>query len=424
MDGGIDWLHLYFRDARYTVTSTDARVETTLTQATVAGDVALRVNDATGINTGDYIWIERTGTNEEQTHVVGGGGIWINAPVSMAHPYGSFVTRKTQAYHMAQVLATAINTAGATVAGRFGPDQSGVIHAQAFGGGLILRFLAATGATSRYGKLGNLDRVFLAHGRTLGGVPQSTGQGFLWTDGSGTSVQFAGGDNDTKYHISIPFTALQDKNNATVPTSTCRKIYMVFAPRFEATEAELQNGCFLAAGVDTVAAVWSVDDVSQLSGGQYFIGDSANEERVLLVATDTGQVTVQRGYEGTTARSWLAGARMKKLSPKSGFASDVEWSAAISNIAITGDASLKVGGAAARIEESDGRCKYSGFWEDYKYGTAGWPSQWWSMGHATRTAPARRATCGRSRFPIRRRRSTIFTWARSSTRTAARSECP
>ena len=28
MDGGIDWLHLYFRDTRDTVTSTDARVET------------------------------------------------------------------------------------------------------------------------------------------------------------------------------------------------------------------------------------------------------------------------------------------------------------------------------------------------------------------------------------------------------------
>ena len=30
MDGGIDWLHLYFRDTRYTVTSTDCRVETQL----------------------------------------------------------------------------------------------------------------------------------------------------------------------------------------------------------------------------------------------------------------------------------------------------------------------------------------------------------------------------------------------------------
>lgn len=27
----------------------------------------------------------------------------------------------------------------------------------------------------------------------------------------------------------------------------CRKIYMVFTPRFEATEAKLQDGCFLAA---------------------------------------------------------------------------------------------------------------------------------------------------------------------------------
>ena len=194
----------------------------------------------------------------------------------------------------------------------------------------------------------------------------------------------------------------------------CRKIYMVFAPRFEATEAELQDGCFLTAGVNAAATVWSVDDVSQLTGGRYFIGDAANEERVLLVATATGQVTVQRGYEGTTARSWLAGARMKKLSPKSGFASDVEWSAAISNIAVTGDASLKVGGAAARIEESDARCKYTGFWEDYKYGAVGLAVA--VVEHGPRDSappPATRATSGRSRSPIRRRRSTISTSARS-----------
>lgn len=59
----------------------------------------------------------------------------------------------------------------------------------------------------------------------------------------------------------------------------------------------------------------------------------------------------------------------------------------LSNIAVTGDASLKVGSAAARIEEADSRCKYTGFWEDYKYGDVTWPSQWWSTGHATRTAP-------------------------------------
>ena len=77
---------------------------------------------------------------------------------------------------MAQKFADIINTAGASVAGRFGPDQSGVIHAQAWasgpstGGSLDVRD-SPRGATSRYGKLGNLDRVFVAHGRTLGWRP-------------------------------------------------------------------------------------------------------------------------------------------------------------------------------------------------------------------------------------------------------------
>ena len=48
MDGGIDWLHLYFRDTRYTVTSTDCRVETQLTAAVTAGDVSLPVDSTAG----------------------------------------------------------------------------------------------------------------------------------------------------------------------------------------------------------------------------------------------------------------------------------------------------------------------------------------------------------------------------------------
>ncbi|MGE5568766.1 MAG: hypothetical protein ACM3S5_07000 [Rhodospirillales bacterium] len=58
----------------------------------------------------------------------------------------------------------------------------------------------------------------------------------------------------------------------------------------------------------------------------------------------------------------------------------------ISNLTVTGDRTLKVGGDAPRIEESDGRCRYEGYWEDYAYG-AGWPTQWWSLGHAKRCAP-------------------------------------
>ena len=91
---------------------------------------------------------------------------------------------------------------------------------------------------------------------------------------------------------------------------------------------------------------------------------------------------------------------MKKLSPVSGFAGDVEWGCTISNIAVTGDGSLKVGGGSERIEEADARCKYTGFWEDYKYGAAAWPSQWWSTGHAKRTAPSERAGRPQGHAPL------------------------
>ena len=43
-DGGIDWLTLYFRDTRYTVTSTDVRVETQLTSSVAADDMSMSVD--------------------------------------------------------------------------------------------------------------------------------------------------------------------------------------------------------------------------------------------------------------------------------------------------------------------------------------------------------------------------------------------
>jgi hypothetical protein len=95
MDGGIDWLHLYFRDTRYTVTSSDCRVETQLSASVSAGDINLPVHSTAGFATADGIWIERTGRNEEQTTVIGVGAGTLHAGVSMGHPSGSFVTRKT-----------------------------------------------------------------------------------------------------------------------------------------------------------------------------------------------------------------------------------------------------------------------------------------------------------------------------------------
>src|ERR1039457_6326955 len=214
--------NLFFRDTRYTVTSTDCRVETRLTAAGKAGEVTLPVDSTAGFFTTDGIWIERTGTNEEQTTVIGVGKGTLHASVSMGHPSGSYVTRKTKAWHVAQKLADIINTAGASVLGRFGPDQSGVIHAQAWAsgpsaGGITLTFVLGTGTTARYGKLGNLDRVFVAHDRTLAGVPVGSGQGFQWSAGSGATLLFANGDNTTKYRVTLDFTqTLLDKNGAVV----------------------------------------------------------------------------------------------------------------------------------------------------------------------------------------------------------------
>jgi hypothetical protein len=123
MDGGIDWLHLYFRDTRFTVTSTDCRVETQLTATVNAGDGNLPVQSTTGFSAADGIWIERADANEEQTTVAGVLSTSLTATVSMGHPNVSFVTRKTKAWYVAQELADLINTTGASVAGRFGPDQ-------------------------------------------------------------------------------------------------------------------------------------------------------------------------------------------------------------------------------------------------------------------------------------------------------------
>jgi hypothetical protein len=319
-------------------------------------------------------------------------GPYLLAWVTTSHTEDVYITRDTHAYHVARKLADVINASRDTVAGRFGPDQSGVITAQVGGGSgyqsgaLYLEFKSNTADGSLYGKLGNLDRVLVTHGRTMNGQADPN-QGFQWTAGSGATFRFSGGDNDTRYRIELPLGALTDKLGRRVPTGTCRKIYMVFAPRFERAEEELEDGCFLAADVNASSTTWTVDDSSRLSGGRYFIGNNAIEERVLLSQALPGQITVVRGYESTTPQPWPSGTRVCKLSPRSGFSSDVEWRAIISNIAVTGDASLKVGGAAARIEESDARCKYTGYWEDYKY-AAGWPSQWWSGGHARRTAPA------------------------------------
>jgi hypothetical protein len=396
---GIDHLHLHlhFRDTRYTITHLDCRFETQLTSnvqpaADAAGNllpVDLHVDDASGFVVGDMAWVERTGANEELVLVLEVNQIFgfIRVRITMTHANDSYVTRKTQAKHAARKFADLINTAGETVAGRSGPDQTAVIEASAAGylggGTLSIAFKTEALPAARYGKLGNLDRVLVTSGHD--------GTGHLTLDwyASGSTYRFTGGDNDTKYRVTLDFTQeLRDKLNRIVPMNDCRKIYMVFAPRFEQAEGELEDGCFLTTPVAPSETVWAVDDSSKLSGGRYFIGSPTSDERVRLISVDSAtQITVERGYQSSTPGTWTAGARMKKLSPQSGFSSDVEWGCTILNITVAGDGSLKVGGGAPRIEESDARCTYKGYWEKYSYGS-GWPSQWWSTGHARRCAPS------------------------------------
>ena len=172
---------------------------------------------------------------------------------------------------------------------------------------------------------------------------------------------------------------------------------------------------FSHCGVAPADTTWNVDDSSKLTGDRYFIGSATAEERVRLISiASPTQIVVERGYQSSTAGNWAGGVRMKKISPVSGFASDVEWGCTISNILVTGDGSLKVGGDAARIEESDSRCKYTGFWEDYKYGAVRRGPR--SGGaSATASAPRQRThwTSGRCPSATRRRTPMICIWGRS-----------
>ena len=100
-----------------------------MTASTAAQDIPLA--STTGIGVGDYVFIERTGTNEELVRVEAVGPGTIRCVVTMNQPAGSFVTLQLGAKHLLQKLAQIINTPGDPVAGRFGPGQSDVISATA-----------------------------------------------------------------------------------------------------------------------------------------------------------------------------------------------------------------------------------------------------------------------------------------------------
>lgn len=111
---GIDYHHVRFRDTRYTVAHTDCIVETQLTQeVTGSGETWnwMYVDSVAGFRAGDWVFIERTGTNEEQVFLlqVDPAQNRLRARVTISHPAGSYVTLRVEGYHIAEKFAALIN---------------------------------------------------------------------------------------------------------------------------------------------------------------------------------------------------------------------------------------------------------------------------------------------------------------------------
>jgi len=300
----VDYYHVWFRDTRYTVDHTDAIVETQLAQDVPGGGVSwMYVGSVAGFRAGDWVYLERTGANEELVAVlaVDAARNRLQANVTLAHPAGSYVTLRVEGYHIAEKFAAIINDPGSP-AGRYGPSQTAVVTAE---GGMDLNrsgyLRISFKPDANYGKLGHLDRVLATSGHQ--------GEGQLSDNWLQRTPRFTGGDTDKKYRLTLDFTQpLLDKNGQVVPMNDCRKIYLVFAPSFERIEEELEDGCFLTAAAAPGDTVLQVDGTSKLTGGRYFIGNPSAEERLLLVSVDSPtQITVQRGYENSTATAWPAG---------------------------------------------------------------------------------------------------------------------
>ena len=221
------------------------------------------------------------------------------------------VRRRGTAETAVQDLAASINGTPTNCAVT-GPDQSSVIEATASGTSLTIALKTAPPPALVYGKLGNGEVLAVrSYHETVPVDLQDESydaskdmQGITW--GDNRSIRFSGGDNDTKYHISLPLGFLTDKSANVFSAADCRKMYMVFAPRFEVVEQALDDGCFLTAGVGPGDTTWSVDSGAGLTGGRYFIGDAANEERVLLLAGGATTIRSSVGQSPRRLRSWLA----------------------------------------------------------------------------------------------------------------------
>jgi len=370
----------------------------------VPGIYTAQVASSAEIRVGDYVGVDIGSANDEVVKVLAVGPGTFTAYFTKPH-YGKVYNIQCRvlprARHFGRVLKSRMVDAPAPDYG----EQPSSLVAEQF----------STTDTSCELKLRLVGQLG-AYGRDANGMPvrvsvDGDNQIVGLKDGAAvfaTAVQGAG--NDRVYRFTFPFASLSgylngDRNALVpVPADDIVKVHLTFAPRFEDAEAGLREGGRLKEGVAASPPgreeEWHLADAEQmLAGRKYYVGTASAEERISCLAnfglvkpdpddpaTWYYRVLMRRGEDSSTPQAWPPGTRIQRISTITGTRSDIEWQVRISNITVTGDRTLKVGGNAPRIEESDGRCRFEGFWENYAYG-AGWPTQWWSLGHAKRCAP-------------------------------------
>jgi hypothetical protein len=367
----------------------------------VPGVYTASVASSAEIRAGDYVGIDIGTSNDEVVKAIAVGTESFTAHFTKRHLAGTVCRVLPRARHFGHMLTSRMIDAPQPDYG----DQPSSLAVDQF-------TTTNTSATLKLKLAGQLAD----YGRDANGMPvrvsvDPANQVVGLKDGAAAiATAIAGATNNRKYRFTFPFASLSgyrngDRNSLVpVPASDIVKVHLTFAPRFEDVEAGLREGGRLKQAVAASPAgteeEWHIADAEHMTAGRkYYVGTPTIEERISCIANfglqkpdpDDPQtwyyrVLVRRGEDSSTPQAWAPGTRIQRISTITGTRSDIEWQVRISNLTVTGDRTLKVGGDAPRIEESDGRCRYEGFWEDYRYG-AGWPTQWWSLGHAKRCAP-------------------------------------
>ncbi|MCL4797530.1 MAG: hypothetical protein KJZ84_23400 [Bryobacteraceae bacterium] len=390
------------------VSTNSGSAPATLSRA-IPGIYTAQVASSTEIRVGDYVGVDIGSANDEVVKVLAVGSGTFTAYFTKPH-YGKLYNVQCRvlprARHFGRVLKDRMVDHPLPDYG----DQPSILAAEGFATTNTSTQLQIrlTGQLGEYGRDadGIPVHVSVDNGNQIVRLENSEGE--FGATAIGARVE--GADNDRVYRFTFPFASLSGYRNGdrnalvSVPAGDIVKVHLTFAPRFEDVEYGLAAGGILKAAVSASAPgieeEWQATDAeAMLSGFKYYVGNPAAEERITCLA-NFGQskpdpddpatwfyrVLVRRGEDSSTPQAWPPGTRIQRISTITGTRSDIEWQVKVSNLAVTGDRALKVGGDAPRIEESDGRCRYEGIWEDYSYG-APWPTQWWSLGHAKRCAP-------------------------------------